>query len=136
MTAKNNGNNWDGIERRACIDHRAHEVLFIDMGKRIDNLENLKPVPFMSFKWAISLIITTVVSLFSLSIVSSNTAIKKLHNIEVVQERLINKTQKIQEDVHELKTYTREEVNMMKRRSATREEIVKEILEDIRIHHK
>ena len=95
---------WDGPERRTCLYHQAHEVIMKGLDYRIKAVEDSCPVPYNNHKWAVGIIITIILGLFSISIYTSYYAIQALHQIQIKQERLIVGIKQIKQDISEIKT--------------------------------
>lgn len=93
---------WDGFDRRTCLNHRAHEIIMEGQEKRISNIEHNQPVPYTNFKWVIGILISMMISLFSITYYTSKNATDALHLIQIQQERLIVNAESIRDDIKQL----------------------------------
>jgi len=125
---RRSSDNWDGEERRSCLQHSAHTVLLKDNADKIKALEDLKPIPFSTFKWAIGLVIGLTFSLFSMSLVSSEDAKRALHDIQVTQAELVLKVESIQEDISHIKLSQREDQKEISRQLKIRADILNKVM--------
>lgn len=129
MEQNNKAEKWDGVERRACMMHGAHEVLITDLSERLKNLEDLKPVSTMNFKWGISLTISVMVSLFSISIYTTMSATKALQDIQVKQERLILQSEQIREDIKTVKAFHSHEMDKIEKQLEIRKDLLHQFID-------
>lgn len=99
---------WHGNERRtcpnngACLDHAGIIERVYSAQKSITDLERRNFVPWGNFKWTIGLIVSTLISLFGISIYLSIDVSNKINDLRSKQETIILKVSLIQEDIDQL----------------------------------
>lgn len=100
---------WQGDERRACpdrgacLDHAGLVERIKYVAKKVDNIENANPVPYSNHKWAIGVLASALISLFSISIYLAIDTKRELSTISSKQETTIYKISDIQQDIEQLK---------------------------------
>lgn len=104
---------WPERERRtcpdrgACLDHAGLVERIKYVAKKVDSMENLNPVPYSNHKWAIGVLASALISLFSISIYLAIDTKRELSTISSKQETTIYKISDIQQDIEELKRQIR-----------------------------
>lgn len=99
---------WPERERRtcpnsgACLDHAGILERVYGLQKRTDDIERKNFVPWGNFKWTIGLIVSTLISLFGISIYLSIDVSNKINDLRSKQETIILKISLIQNDVDQL----------------------------------
>lgn len=100
---------WQGYERRtcpnagACLDHAGLVEQIKNLTKKAEYIEHQNYVPFSNYKWAIGILSSVLVSLFSISIYLALETTHELNSISTKQETTIYKISDIQTDLLELK---------------------------------
>ena len=109
----NDPKKWHGNERRTCpnqgvcMDHAGLVERIKYIAKKMDSIENLNPVPYSNHKWAIGVLASALISLFSISIYLAIDTKRELSTISSKQETTIYKISDIQQDIEELKRQIR-----------------------------
>jgi hypothetical protein len=109
----NNVQIWDGSERRIsdrreCAFHEKHETLLKGYAKQLQHIEEKDYVPMATLKWWIGTIVAIFVSLFTVSLYTSQVAISSLHEIKLRQERTITKIEGLKENIDDFKRLNRD----------------------------
>jgi len=121
MAQKRNHNAWKGPERRECPNHGAcldHTGLVVEVktnAQKIRDVESQRFVPFNHYKWAIGIVFSVLISLFSIAIYLSVNTNSSLHEISAKQQTTIYKISDIKNDIDDLKRTNSDELKEIKR---------------------
>lgn len=105
----NRNDEWIGKERRtcpnsgACLDHAGILERVYTLQKRSDDLDRKNYVPWANFKWTIGLIVSTLISLFGISIYISIDVKDKVNDIRTKQETTLIQLIQIKDEIDDLK---------------------------------
>lgn len=94
-----------------CNDHKAHAVRIDDHGLRLKAIEELKPTSFNTFKWAMGLMVTLTLALFTTAIYSAKISHATLMEIKVEQARTIANLETLNETMSTLKDLQEKEID-------------------------
>lgn len=86
----------------ACLDHAGIIERVYSAQKSITDLERQNFVPWGNFKWTVGLIVSTLISLFGISIYLSIDVSNKINELRSKQETIILKVSLIQDDIDQL----------------------------------
>lgn len=117
-----NNNTWPERERRscpnsgACLDHAGILERVYTVGKKADDLESKNFVPFSTYKWNLGLLVSILISLFSIAIFLAIDTKRELSVITSKQETTIYKITDIQQDLNDLKKTTIDDLKDLKKR--------------------
>lgn len=111
---------WNGEERRKgdrreCIMHSKHEVLIESFQRRLKNLDDKDLVPMSTLKWWIGSVIGIFVTLFSISLYTSQSAISALNDIRTTQQVTISQIKEVKEDLKDIKEFHKEEMSAIRK---------------------
>lgn len=102
-------NNYPNRERRtcpnngACLDHAGIIERVYTNQKDIDAFKRKGFVTFSTFKWTIGLLVSTLVSLFGISIYISIDVKDKVNDIRTKQETTLVQLVQIKDEIDDLK---------------------------------
>lgn len=95
---------YSGPERRECmmdqcLEHSGHIVTLKSLGDRVGSIEESKPVSFNHFKWMVGIIVTALITIFSMILYNVRETKDELTQIRIQQERTLNKIESIQDRI-------------------------------------